>query len=71
MRNKKKILLNFLWFLVGMVAIAAIPLLVLEQCSETRKPEIRENQDQKQGSVDHSCGKQVVCGNLTIACRAV
>jgi hypothetical protein len=71
MSNKKKILLNVLWFLVGMVAIAAIPLLVLEQCSQARKPETRENQEQKQGVVDHSLGKQVVCGNLIIACRAV
>jgi len=69
MNNKKKILLNFLWFLVGMVAIAAIPLLLLEQCSEARKPEIRENQGQKQGSVDHTPGKRVICGNITIACR--
>jgi len=71
MSNKRKILLNFLWFLVGMVAIAAIPLMVLEQCSKARKPEIRETQGQKQGSVDHSRGKRVVCGNITIACRAV
>lgn len=68
--KKKKTLLNFLWFLVGMAAIAAIPLLLLEQCSEARKPDIRENQDQKQGSVDHSRGKHVICGNLIIACRA-
>ena len=70
MSNKKKIVLNFLWFLVGMVAIAAIPLLLLEQCSEARKPEIRENQGQKQSSVDHYRGKHAVCGNITIACRA-
>ncbi|MGD1151370.1 MAG: hypothetical protein ABR911_00640 [Syntrophales bacterium] len=69
--KKKKILLNFLWFLVGMTASAAIPLLLLEQCSEGRKPEIRENQGQKQGSVDHSNEKQVICGNLIITCRAV
>jgi hypothetical protein len=71
MSNKKKILLSFLWFLVGMAAIAAIPLLLIEQCSEARKPEIRENQGQKQGLVDHSRGKQVICGNPIIACRAV
>jgi len=71
MSNKKKILLNFLWFLVGMVAIAAIPLLLLEQCSEARKPEIMENQGQKQGSVDHSGEKQIICGNLIMTCRAV
>ncbi|MGZ6250242.1 MAG: hypothetical protein ACXWMC_11560 [Syntrophales bacterium] len=70
MSNKKKILLNVLWFLVGMVAIVAIPLLVLEQCSQARKPEIRENQGQKQGAVDHSVGKQVVCGNLIITYHA-
>jgi hypothetical protein len=69
--KKKKILLNFLWFLVGMTAIVAIPLLLIEQCSEARKPEISENQGQKQGSVDHSSEKQVICGNLIIACRAV
>jgi hypothetical protein len=69
--KKKKILLNFLWFLVGMAAAAAIPLLLIEQCSEAGKPEIRENQGQKQGSVDHSNGKQVICVNLIIACRAV
>jgi hypothetical protein len=68
---KKKILLNFLWFLVGMAAIAAIPLLLIVQCSEAGKPETRENQGQKQGSVDHSGEKQVICGYLIIACRAV
>jgi hypothetical protein len=71
MSNKKKILLSFLWFLVGMAAIAAIPLLLLEQCSEARKPEIRENQGQKQGAVDHSIGKQAICGKLIIICRTV
>jgi|GEM_PF-1418972 len=71
MINKKKILLNFLWFLIGMAAIAAIPLLLIEQCSEARKPEISENRGQKQGSVDHSSEKQVICGNLIITCRAV
>ena len=71
MSNKKKILLNVLWFLVGMVAIAAIPLLVLEQCSQARKPETRENEGQKQGAIDHSVGKQVVCGNLIITRHAV
>ncbi len=70
MTKKKKILLNVLWFLVGMAAIAAIPLLLLEQCSEARKPEIKENQGQKQGSVDHPRGKHVICGNLIITCRA-
>jgi hypothetical protein len=70
MTKKKKILLNVLWFLVGMAAIAAIPLLLLEQCSEARKPEIKEKQGQKQGSVDHSRGKHVICGNLIITCRA-
>ena len=38
MSNKNNMLLNSLWFLVGMAAIAAIPLLLLEQCSEARKP---------------------------------
>jgi hypothetical protein len=71
MSNKKKILLNVLWFLVGMVAIAAIPLLVLDQCSQARKSEIKENQGQKQGAIDHSAGKQVVCGNLIITRHAV
>jgi hypothetical protein len=71
MTNKKKILLNFLWFLVGMVAIAAIPLLLLEQCSQAKKTEIRENQSQKQGLVDHSRGKHVICGNLMINHQAV
>jgi hypothetical protein len=66
----KKTLLNFLWFLVGMAAIVAIPLLLLEQCSEAKKPEIRENQEQKQVSVDHSRGKQIICGKQIIACRA-
>lgn len=70
MSNKKTLLLNVLWFLVGMVAIAAIPLLVLEQCSQTRKPETRDNQEQKQGSIDHSIEKQVVCGNLIITYHA-
>ena len=70
MSNKKKGLLKFLWFLVGMAAIAAIPLLLLEQCSEARKKEIRENEGQKQGSVDHFRGKHVICGNLIIICRA-
>ena len=69
--KKKKILLNFLWFLLGMSAIVAIPLLLIEQCSEAGKPETRENQGQKQGSVDHSSEKQVICGNLIITCRAV
>jgi hypothetical protein len=68
---KKKILLNFLWFLIGMAVIAAIPLLLISQCSEARKPEIRENQGQKQGSVDHSSEKQVICGNLRITCHTV
>ncbi|MGA2331960.1 MAG: hypothetical protein ABSG75_09385 [Syntrophales bacterium] len=70
MINKKKILLNILWFLVGM-AVAAVPLLLFEKCSEAEKPEIRENQGQKQGSVDHSIEKQVICGKLIITCRAV
>jgi hypothetical protein len=39
MINKKKILLNILWFLVGMAAIAAVPLLLFEKCSEAGKPE--------------------------------
>ena len=64
-------MLNFLWFLVGMAAIAAIPLLLIEQCSEAGKPEIRENQGQKHGSVDHSNEKQVICGNLIITRLAV
>jgi inner membrane protein involved in colicin E2 resistance len=71
MSQKKKVLLNFLWFLVGMAAIAAIPLLLIEKCSEARKPKIRENQSQKQGSVDHSGDKQTICGNLIITCRTV
>jgi flagellar basal body-associated protein FliL len=70
MINKKKILLNILWFLVGM-AVAAVPLLFFEKCSEARKPETRENQSQKQGAVDHSIGKQAVCGKLIITCRTV
>jgi len=57
--------------MAGMAAIAAMPLLLIEQCSEARKPEIRENQGQKQGSVDHSSEKQVICGNLIFTCRAV
>ena len=69
--KKKKILLNVLWFLVGMVAIAAIPLLLIDQCSEARKPEIRQKQGQKQGAIDHSLEKQVVCGNLIITRHAV
>ena len=69
--KKKKILLNFLWFLVGMAAIAAIPLLLIEQCSEVGKPEIKENQGQKQGAVDHSSEKQVIYGNLIITRLAV
>jgi len=56
MINKKKILLNILWFLVGM-AVAAVPLLLIEQCSEAGKPETRE--------------KQVICGNLIITRLAV
>ena len=71
MSNKKKILLNFLWFLVGMAAIAAIPLLLIEKCSEAKKPEIRGNQGQRQGSIDHSNETQVICRNLTMTCRAV
>jgi hypothetical protein len=54
-----------------MSAIVAIPLLLIEQCSEAKKPEIRETQGQKQGSVDHSNKKLVICGNLKITCRAV
>jgi hypothetical protein len=68
MSNKKKVLLNFLWFLVGMAAIVAVPLLLIEQCSEAGKPEIR---GQKQGSVEHSNEKQALCENLIITCRAV
>jgi hypothetical protein len=71
MSNKKKILLNCLWFLVGMAAIAAIPLLLIEKCSEAGKPETRENQSQKQGSVDHSGEKKVICGNRIITRLAV
>jgi len=66
MSNKKKILLNVLWFLVGIIAIAAIPLLVLEQCSQARKPDTGDNQGQRQGAIDHSAEKQVVRGNLII-----
>ena len=40
MIKKKKILLNFLWFLLGMSAIVAIPLLLIEQYSEAREPGI-------------------------------
>jgi len=43
MRNKNKLLLNSLWLLVGMAAIASIPMLLLEQCLEARKPGTREN----------------------------
>jgi hypothetical protein len=67
----KKILLNFLWFLVGIVAIAAVPLLLLEQCSEVKKPKIREDHGQKHGSIDHSGKKQAICGNLIISRLAV
>ncbi len=42
MINKKKILLNILWFLVG-IAIAAVPLLLFEKCSEAGKPETRKS----------------------------
>ena len=70
MINKKKILLNILWFLVGM-AIAAVPLLLFEKCSDAGKPETGENQGQKHGSVDHSNEKQVICGNLIITRIAV
>ena len=70
MINKKKILLNILWFLVG-IAIAAVPLLLFEKCSEAGKPETRENQSQKQGSVDHSSENKVICGNLIITRLAV
>jgi hypothetical protein len=56
MSQKKKLLLNFLWFLIGMSAIVAIPLLVIERCSEAGKPEIRDNHGQQRGSIDNSHG---------------
>jgi hypothetical protein len=68
--NKKKILMSILWFLVGM-AVAVFPVLLFEKCSETRKPETGEKQGQKQGSVDHSIGKQAVCGKPIIISRTV
>ncbi len=71
MSNKNNLLLNSLWFLVGRAAIAAIPLLLLEQCLEARRPGTRENQARKQGAVDHPIGKQAVCGKLVIGCRAL
>jgi hypothetical protein len=71
MSNKKKVLLNFLWFLVGMAAIVAIPLLLIEQCSEARKPETSGTHGQKQGSVDHSNERQALYGNLIITRLAV
>ena len=69
MTEKKKLLMNFLWFLIGMSAIVAIPLLIIEHCSQPRQAEIRENQGQKQSSVDHSNEKQVIGGNQIITCR--
>lgn len=62
--KEKKQLLNFLWFLVGMTAIAAIPLLLIEQCSDAGK------QEPIRYSADHSRGRHVICGNLIITCRA-
>jgi len=68
--KEKKQLLNFLWFLVGMTAIAAIPLLLIEQCSDAGKPGIRRKQEPIRDSADHSRGRYVICGNLIITCRA-
>jgi hypothetical protein len=68
--NKKKILMSILWFLVGM-AVAVFPVLLFEKCSETKKPEIRETRDQKQGSVDHSGKREAICGNPIITRHAV
>ncbi len=70
MINKKKILLNTLWFLIGM-AVAVFPVLLFEKCSEVRKPETRETPGRKQGAVDHPGNKQTICGNPMIARHAV
>ena len=52
MTLKKKLLLNFLWFLLGMAAIVVIPLILIEQCSQPR------------ASVDKSIPKQASHGIL-------
>ncbi len=62
--KKKKLLLNFLWFLVGMTFIAVIPLLVIEQCSEAR-----ETGEQKHGSFHQYGGMKAICGNPGITCH--
>ncbi len=67
--KKKKPLLNFLWFLVGMTGIAVIPLLMIERCSEPRKPATEETGEQKHGSFHQYDGMKVICGNPVITCH--
>lgn len=63
MTLKKKYLLSFLWFMVGMAAIIAIPLLLIEHCSQPRKAELRENQGQQRVSVDNPSGQSPTRGS--------
>ena len=47
MGNKKNILWKVLWFMVGMAAIIAIPILLIGQCSQPKKAESRQYQGLK------------------------
>jgi hypothetical protein len=47
MGNKKNILWKVLWFMVGMAVIISIPILLVGQCSQPKKAEIRQYQGLK------------------------
>ena len=68
MTPNKKLLLNFLWFLLGMTAIAAVPLLLIEQCSQPRTSGLRES-DLQRVALDDSRVRQTICAALKYTCR--
>ena len=64
MSDKKNILWKVLWFMVGMAVIISIPLLLIDQCSQTRKADIRKYEGIKLGSVNDIIEKHVIRGNV-------
>ncbi|HUH65816.1 MAG TPA: hypothetical protein VLZ07_05230 [Syntrophales bacterium] len=59
MTLRKKLLLKLLWFLVGMTVIVALPLLIIEQCSQPWTSWLRGNNPQK----------RIICVTLKSTCR--
>jgi len=67
MTSKKKLLLNFLWFLVGMTVIVAVPLLLIEQCSQPRTSGLKES-NLRRAALDDSRLKEIVCATIKYSC---